>query len=183
MFMSSRQLVDIGGREIAKSLMEKRAAYDKSSQKVFISHSSVDSHLIPGVEKFFGQFGVGVYADVMDERLQGLPDWGKAVLLKAEIAKCDKLVILATAATKTSKWVPWELGIGDGAYGHIHAGLFPVTPEGAEEEWAKQGYMDLYPRIHHLELEGGNGPEWVVRDPSTGKYWRMAQWLGLQTRK
>lgn len=183
MFMSSRQLLDLGGREIAKSLIEKRAAYNASQKKVFISHSSVDTKYIPGVEKFFGQFGFGVYADVMDERLQGMPDWEKAVLLKAEILKCDKLVILVTTSTKTSKWIPWELGIGDGSCGHVHAGLFPVTEQGLEEDWARQGYMELYPRIHHLGLEGGKGPEWVVRDPSTGKFWRITQWLDLKTRK
>ncbi len=183
MFMSSQELLGLGGREFAKSHIEKRAAYDASMKKVFISHSSADTKFIPGVEKFFGQFGVGVYADVMDERLQGLPDWGKAVLLKSEIAKCDKLIILVTSATKTSKWIPWELGIGDGSCGHVHAGLFPVTEQGAEEDWTKQGYMELYPRIHFLKLNGMDKNGWVVRDPSDGKHWQIRDWLNCRTRR
>lgn len=183
MFLGVGQVLELGRREIAKSHIAKRASYDASSLKVFISHSSADSQLIPGVEAFFQQFGASIYADVMDDSLQGLPDAAKAVVLRAEIAKCDKLAVLVTAATKTSKWIPWELGLADGSCSPVHAALLPVTEGGREEDWAKQGYMELYPRVEQIRFTNSTSMEWAVRSPANGNYWQMKRWLGIKTKK
>lgn len=158
------------------SLLAKRALFEDAkvsamSKHIFLSHSSKDDALVPGVIAFFASHKATVYADDFDKRLPDPPSTNTANILKSEIKGCQRLVVLATPNSHTSRWIPWELGIGDGLKGVPPNAIFPITPEGDVQSWTKTEYFGLYPKI--AEVDG----EWRVIDPRNSTMWRLSTWL------
>lgn len=84
--------VSVSGRE---QLLKEAKGF--SSQKIiFLSHSSKDDLLVPGVVAFFQQFKAGVYADDFDKRLPNPPNTSTASILKNEVKTLPRFVVLAT---------------------------------------------------------------------------------------
>lgn len=79
--------------------------------KVFISHQRKNSRSALGVAaRLKINHGIESYLDVID------PDVGStgealADHVKAELGKCTQLLAVVSEATRTSWWVPWEIGI------------------------------------------------------------------------
>lgn len=141
---------------------------------VFLSHSSKDDPLIPGVVAFFRRFRASVYADDFDKRLPNPPSTKTAVILKGEIRRLPRFVALATANSHMSRWIPWELGLADGFRGIPPNAILPITPEGQVPPWFTTEYLNLYPKIVN-----DNG-SWAVTDPRGGLSWPLKDWLHTQ---
>lgn len=141
------------------------------STVVFLSHSSKDDSLVPGVVAFFRKFNAGVYADDFDKRLPNPPSTATAIILKGEIRKLPRLVALATPNSYTSRWIPWELGLADGFRGIPPNAILPITQEGQIPPWLTTEYLHLYPKVVNI-----NG-SWMVTDPRGGTSWALNNWL------
>jgi len=80
---------------------------------------------------------------------------------------------MVTESCHKSKWIPWELGIADGAKGYQRAAIMPVTSGGREDGWVTMEYLGAYPRIYwHNASES-----WRVRDPTDDRYWGLVNWI------
>lgn len=138
---------------------------------VFLSHCTRDDDKIKGVIDFLSDFGVRVYVDDLDMRLPKPPSVDTASILKDEIKASSRLIVLVSPASQDSRWIPWELGLADGFKGVSPIAILPITPYGEEEEWAKEEYFALYPRIYE------RGGTWYVMDPRDGKPWTLSGWI------
>jgi len=146
-----------------------------SSQKcdVFLSHSSKDKDDLPAVIKFLEQHGVKVYVDKADDDLPKKTTAETGAKIKGRIAECKKFIVLVSENSKESKWIPWELGIGDEKKKINNVALLPIS-DNSSAGWPEQEYLGLYPRIindyYYLE-------NWVVFNHHTGKKIKLSQWL------
>lgn len=77
---------------------------------VFISHKQQDSALAKAVSDRLKFHGIGTYLDVLDHALRGS---GEQLTehLRSRLAQCDHLMAVLSPATKTSWWVPFEIGL------------------------------------------------------------------------
>lgn len=147
------------------------ATATSTGKKVFLSHSTADDAIVPAVIAFFASFGASVYADDFDKRLPNPPNTNTANILKSEIKKCPRFVVLATPNSRSSRWIPWELGLADGYKGVPPNAVFPATATGIIEPWTSEQYFNLYPKIVN------NNGNWFVTDPRATGMWPLRQWL------
>lgn len=110
----------INEQVLIKSAAASRTAGRKDT---FLSHSSQDAEYLPGVIKLLENHGASVYCDLDDERMPENPNPETASIIKSQINSSTRLVMFVTKNSKDSKWVPWELGIGD-----IALRAYPKTP-------------------------------------------------------
>lgn len=79
--------------------------------KVFISHQRTDTDFAISVAgRLKVPHGIESYLDVIDPDANTKGDkLGEHV--RSELSKCTQLLAVVSAATKTSWWVPWEIGL------------------------------------------------------------------------
>jgi len=158
-----------------------KTAKSPSRKNLFLSHSRFDVDHVGPALGLLEDHGARVYVDALDTALATLSERGVAERLRKAIRSCERLVVLATEQTPSSRWIPWELGVADGRHGREQAALLPLRAHAsAGQTWARQGYFRLYPRIE--VLEDTPAPRWVVFDPEDDRYWHLADWLTLQAR-
>lgn len=97
-----------------QATLRKSLASRSLSGATFLSHSSKDDDLVVGAMRVLEGHGATVYADEVDPAMPPYTNEETANLLKQRIQQTRKFVLLASANSKESKWVPWELGIADG---------------------------------------------------------------------
>lgn len=153
----------------ARVLAEAKA--ETASGAVFLSHSSKDDEQVEGVVMFLRDFGVRVYTDNHDARLPNPPSVETAKTLKGEIRDASRFVVLVSPNSRSSRWIPWELGLADGFKGIVPVALLPITQNGDEESWAREEYFALYPRIFRSDNT------WKVMDPRDQVPWLLQNWL------
>ncbi|MFG1481230.1 toll/interleukin-1 receptor domain-containing protein [Xanthobacter sp. V4C-4] len=79
--------------------------------KIFISHQKTDSALALGISSRLKlQHGIDSYLDVIDPETPGAGD-DLADLIRARLGTCTQLLAVISQATRTSWWVPWEIGV------------------------------------------------------------------------
>jgi len=161
---------------INEQLALKTTASAKSAKDTFLSHSSKDSEYLPGVIKLLSNHGASVYCDLDDERMPDAPNPRTAELIKSQIKKSSRLVVFITTNSKDSKWVPWELGIGDTSLSADNVALLPVSQNSYEQSWAKQEYLGLYRHIVHGKIEGEPNPLWIVYDYRNNTATKLSEW-------
>jgi hypothetical protein len=79
--------------------------------KVFISHQKADSATASAIaRRLQTTHQIECYVDVIDPVLarsgESLGDY-----LRSEMGKCTQLIAVVSASTKSSQWVPWEIGM------------------------------------------------------------------------
>lgn len=80
-------------------------------QRVFISHKDTDTGVARRVARRIEFNGINTYLDVIDDALlKDGPDLADHLLER--MSECDQLIAVVSDATKTSWWVPWEIGVG-----------------------------------------------------------------------
>jgi len=77
--------------------------------KVFISHKSTDSVPASQVQQAFQNQGVSAYLDVLDN-FEGEGEKLTAHI-KEQLNKCTDIIVVMSESTKTSWWVPFEIGM------------------------------------------------------------------------
>ena len=112
---------------------------------VFISYRHEDRSYVPGVAKFLKGLEAGIYVDFLDEELAKSPDSQTAPILRRRITQCSKLIQIITPNSGDSRWMPWELGLGDGILGYRNAVTLPVI--NAYQPRVSQDYLDMYGHI------------------------------------
>jgi hypothetical protein len=147
------------------------AKTNSANATVFLSHSSADDEHVDRVVLFFREFDAIVYADNYDKTLPKPPSPATATVLKDRIANTRRFVVLVSSNSRSSRWIPWEIGIADGKKGVAPLAILPVTANSDEETWTLAEYFGLYPRIRLFK------EEWIVSDPRDNKYWSLKSWL------
>lgn len=168
------------GLTLNKSVILERAAASKTAsyktKDTFLSHSSKDAEFLPAVINLLESHGASVYCDLDDKRMPADPNPNTAKIIKDQIKNSQRLVLFVTENSKDSKWVPWELGIGDTALGQSDVALFPAAEKSYNQIWAKQEYLGIYRHIVWGKLNGYPEPLWMVFDYHTNTADRLADW-------
>jgi hypothetical protein len=149
----------------------------KNSKNTFLSHSSKDAEYLPGVIKLLENHGASVYCDLGDDRLPENPNPETAFIIKEQIKRSKKFVLFVTTNSKDSKWVPWELGIGDSSLLTNNVALLPAAVSAHDQSWARQEYLGLYRHIVWGNLQGEHKPLWMVYDHRKNTATKLSDWL------
>lgn len=152
-------------------------ASEKQFKTIFLAHSSKDSELLPAVITILENHGGKVYIDKKDPRLPDKVNTETAEILRDTIRYSNKMVVLVSSNTKDSKWVPWELGLGDGIKYPANVALFPIVDKSYETAWTEQEYLGLYNRIIWGKFKGKEKAEWLVYNHRTNGADRLSEWL------
>jgi len=152
-YFTEQQLRDFrqpfGGRR--HILTEERGA----ELTVFLSHSHHDRSIVEGLIAMLDQIGIKIYVDWNDKDMPRVTNRETADKIKEQIKKNAIFMILATSRALSSKWVPWEVGIGDQVKGEAQILLIPVAdPSG---NFQGNEYLQLY---SHLIVEPKNYVDW-----------------------
>jgi hypothetical protein len=126
--------------------------------------------------------GARVYADHDDPSLPGKDCVAIADHLREVIRECRKFVMLASPRSKDRKWIPWELGLGDGIRKPQNVALFPSAENATETEWLNQEYLALYPKItwgfiNGQEIDGKPRWRWLVWNQRNNTGEPLEDWL------
>lgn len=110
--------------------------------KVFISHKQEDSSLALFVQSVFTQYDIDTYLDVLDSTITGD---GKALTdhIKQNLNSCSDLVVVMSNQTKTSWWVPFEIGMS--AQLDMPTATFLLTSVTLPE------YLSYWPRLRSTD--------------------------------
>jgi hypothetical protein len=154
-----------------------KAAASKFEKTTFLSHSSKDNDLVPGVAVVLKNHGARVYVDLGDDRLPDPPSAETAQVLRDTISQMRRFVLLVSPNSKGSIWIPWELGLADGQKSTSAVALFPVVQKVTETRWAEQEYLGLYRRIVWGALQGHDKNVWMVYDHHTNTADHLTKWL------
>jgi hypothetical protein len=175
MAVTTRDQLEARGGRLTEGLRKAASALSGASD-LFLSHSAKDKGgLLNGAIAILGENGASVYADVLDPEAKQLsPDVFGGFFSQA-ISDTGRLVVLVTRQTTASRWVPWELGLAHGMHSAARVAVWPVKNPGENESWAQQEYFAIYPRIEWVDIFGEE--QWGVRNPDSGRFWRLSFWL------
>lgn len=174
---SRSQLVKTKGA-LTEGLRKKASTLSQASD-LFLAHSSADKgELLDAAIGVLSDAGATVYADFLDPEAKALDPSKFGTFFTGAVSNTERLVVILTIKTSSSKWVPWELGLAHGLHDLIHVAIWPLTdPNSVATAWAELGYMLQYPRFEWVRLD--DTPQWAVRNPRNGKYWKLTTWLSL----
>ncbi len=156
--------------------LRKSAARDPRGS-TFLSHSSSDSELLPGVIALLENHGASVYIDKMDNTLPPQTSSQTAKALRSRIEQSNCFILLATSRSKNSLWIPWELGLADGLKRSRRVAILPGVDTAAHTDWPNQEYLGIYDKIAWGEMEGHAGNLWMVWNPVTNTADTLSRWL------
>ena len=157
--------------------LRKAAGSQLLGSATFLSHSSKDKELVVGAIQVLEGHGAKVYIDEVDPEMPPYTSEETAGILKSRIRQTQRFVLLASANSKDSRWVPWELGVADGYKGLEKIALFPAAENTSERDWALWEYLGLYHRIVWGEMNGRPDPLWMVLDYKRFTAIPLRDWL------
>lgn len=147
------------------------------AMSTFLSHSSKDKEVLPGEIQVLQNHGASVYIDEIDPEMPPYTSEETAALLKQRIAQTKRFVLLTTKNSKESRWVPWELGIADGAKGLSKIAIFPASDTPYDDSWVNWEYLGLYQRVVWGLLNGHPKELWMVLDTKANTAVPLRDWL------
>jgi hypothetical protein len=157
--------------------VRKSASSQPLGNATFLSHSSKDKELVVGAIKVLEGHGAKVYIDEIDPEMPPYTSEETAGILKSRIQQTQRFVLLASANSKDSRWVPWELGVADGYKSLNKIALFPAAENSSEPDWASWEYLGLYHRIVWGKMKGRTDPLWMVLDHKRFSAIPLNDWL------
>ncbi|HRI91406.1 MAG TPA: toll/interleukin-1 receptor domain-containing protein [Accumulibacter sp.] len=116
----------------------------------FISHSHHDEDDVKRLVARMHAAQLDVYVDVDDPLLAGEADAELAARLRDRLLECRALLVVASAKSTTSGWIPWELGFAHGVVGRV---CVLALDEKARAAHAQREYFHLYEWITPAEVE------------------------------
>lgn len=161
----------------SRELLESTLSKESYGAYTFVSYSSKDSEYLPFVLKILTNHGAMPYVDKGDARLPNPPSVKTAEVLKDTIKQSKRMVVFVTTNSKDSKWIPWELGLGDGSKTNNDIALFPSAESSYDTEWIEQEYLGLYKRIVYGKLENYSEDVWMVLDYQNNTATELSKWL------
>jgi hypothetical protein len=168
------------GAELEQSgrVLVERAARRSPEHATFLSHSSKDADILPGVVRILENHGAAVYIDKKDPALPPYTTRNTASTLRSRIGKCKKFVLLASNNSKDSRWVPWELGLADGYKNPRNVAIFPSVDSQQNTSWTEWEYLGIYDRIVWGDLQGHQKKVWMVLNQEDNSATQLSDWLG-----
>lgn len=142
--------------------------------RIFLSYRRKDKYYVAPIVEFLKNQGVNIYIDYLDESLPDTPCPETAGILRDRINKSDKLILFATPNSKESKWIPWELGLGDGFLKYQNVAILPVTNN--SNNWDEQEYYGIYGYIKEGVSKNKSKSDWAIFFPNGAAFW-LEQWL------
>jgi len=154
-----------------ESLSGTRTSYTKN---VFLSYRHSDRAWVSGVVRFLKNMGVSVYVDYLDQTLDERTNEQVAGILRERIRGCAKFISLATPNSSNSKWMPWELGLGDRIINYQNVAVLPLTT--TINHWPDQEYGKIYGHIENDTNYFPSDNKWYVIYPD-GRRIDFKTWL------
>lgn len=144
---------------------------------VFLSHSVTDAELVHGAKKILEDRRLTVYVDwIVDRQLdREKVTPATAEVLRVRMRNSASMLYLYTQASKSSRWMPWELGFFDACNGTV--GVLPVASDRGDIDFTKEEFVGLYPKV---DLDDG---DLVVHRTKTApvSIWQPRDRLGFRT--
>ena len=162
-------------RKSAGRVLSEATASANEQFNIFLSHSSAEpEEIILGVKSFLEDRGLSVYVDRYSDP-QMSPDnvsRDTARILRSRMRNSEILLYIHSSYSKTSRWMPWELGFFDGLKGKV--GVIPVT-RNQEENFKGEEYLNLYP---YVDVEKGlkSNIDYLWISESSNRYARLDLW-------
>jgi len=163
--------------EEINSSLRKSMNFSMSYHNIFLSHSSKDNEFLPYIINILKNHGGNPYIDIGDNKLPNPPSMDTAKILKSNIEKAKRFVLFLTTNSKDSNWVPWELGLSDGAKKNNDIAIFPTTDIAYNSNWTDQEYLGLYRKIVWGQLSGYNNEVWMVWDKISNTATELSKWI------
>jgi len=163
--------------ESISSFLRKSIPFSSIQNNIFLSHSSEDNEYLPYVVNILKNHGGNPYVDIGDDKLPTPPSIDTAKILKSNIQKAKRFILFLTTNSKDSKWVPWELGLSDGAKSNNDIAIFPSADVAYNTNWMNQEYLGLYRKIVWGRLNGYDKELWMVWDEPTNTADELSQWI------
>lgn len=142
----------------------------------FLSHSTKDAELLPGVISLLERHGANVYLDKKDAELPKITSPVTGDQLRTRIGQSKRFILFATENSKDSRWVPWELGLADGKKGDAGVAVLPSS-SAADPSWPDQEYLGMYRRIVFGALQGYSRDVFFVWNRVTNTGTELGAWL------
>lgn len=142
---------------------------------VFLSYRREDRNHVVGIVRFLKSIGVPVYIDYLDVTLEDKNSESVANTLRERIGKCSKFICLATPNSGKSKWIPWELGLGDRIINYKNVAILPLTND--PSTWSDQEYGQIYGRIEsNYSFNVSDSNDWYVTFPNSMRL-KLKDWF------
>lgn len=167
--LSSHQFVK--AETLNQNLGDIRSA---NMRTVFLSYRHSDRQWINDIARFLKSMGVSVYVDYLDQTLEERTNEQVAGILRERIRGCAKFISLATPNSGSSKWMPWELGLGDRIINYANVAVLPLTT--TYNYWPDQEYGRIYGRIEKNDNVFPKDDNWYVTFPD-GRQINFRTWL------
>ncbi len=177
---ATRELLRRFGNEVMseeRASIVRRASQRSPAGATFLSHSTQDAELLPGVIRLLEGHGAQVYVDKKDDSLPPYTSRETATTLKRRIVECRKFVLFATKTSKDSRWMPWELGISDGVKPSGCITVLPSIDTAWDTSWSEREYLGVYDRIVWGDLDGEPQKVWMVWNQERNTATKLSDWL------
>lgn len=147
---------------------------EQPKHHIFLSYRHADRQYVTGVTEFIKRLGKGIYVDFLDEELVQAPSNQTAAILRQRIMQSKKLVQLITPNSGQSKWMPWELGLGDGLLGYPNSVILPTI--NGTQKVTDQDYLRMYGYIEKGPSADDTFQDWLIRYPAQPAKW-FKNWI------
>lgn len=159
----------------AEVLNESIRSRSYNEKIVFLSYRREDRQWVEGIVRFLKGIGVTIYIDYLDETLEDATNESVAQKLRDRIKGSVKFITLATPNSSKSKWMPWELGLGDRIINYPNVAILPLSEN--PNIWPDQEYGKIYGRVEKITNPGAfNGEDWYIIYPG-GEKKKFKDWL------
>ncbi|WP_214226180.1 toll/interleukin-1 receptor domain-containing protein [Pedobacter sp. B4-66] len=153
-------------------------SYGNSSyggKRVFLSYRREDREWVQSIVAFLTGLGVSIYVDYLDQTLEDNTSESVAVKLRTHISNCTKFLCLATPNSSKSKWMPWELGLGDRIVNYTNVAILPLTND--SNSFGDQEYGKIYGQVSSKYVFSvADHNDWFITYPN-GSTVKLIDWL------
>ena len=158
----------------AFSANESLGASEVFEKQIFLSYRRKDSNYVKPIVDVLKNLGARVYIDYLDESLPEKPNTETAAILRNHIQKSDKFILMATPNSSESKWIPWELGLGDGFINYSNVAILPITND--SNYWDEQEYYAIYGHIEKANSKDNLRKDYAIFYPDGNAEW-LINWI------
>lgn len=162
--------LQVSNYQSAIRLNARSGQYAGGGDSIFLSYRREDRDYVVSVVEFLKRNGINVYIDYLDDSLED-DNTKVAGQLRTRIGNCKKFISLATPNSSKSKWMPWELGLGDRIVNYENVAVLPITHN--ENSWGDQEYGAIYGRIENQSTYSNS---WYIVFPEGSKV-SLLDWI------
>lgn len=167
---------DLQSRELTKAIAVNESLNfgEKFEKQIFLSYRRKDRQYVRPIVDILKRLGAKIYIDYLDDSLPEKPNTETAAILRNRIQKSDKFILMATPNSSDSKWIPWELGLGDGFLNYNNVAIMPITQ--FSNSWAEQEYYSIYGYVRKADSTDGSRYDYAIFYPDGSAEW-LLDWI------